>query len=228
MWYLSGENLKTELDGKCLNLNGESGNVCLRKQWSAGVLQSPSVSLLQRFCLRQMGNCQNRSDNKFYFDGKSLRDRLWGRCLESWSIAAKFRPVWLREADLNGHSPKGCRPYNLGPACNLFGGSGVENALSSLSSVHRASGHPKLAPSALNWGTVIFHFSLHRNTVPVGPLNVCYRNVVNITESPFRLAGWVFRWLSLGGISWSWPIFLLVLGFSTGSLNLWLAPLCAL
>ncbi|CAE7276592.1 unnamed protein product [Symbiodinium natans] len=58
MWYFSGEQLKNQHDGKCLDLNGGSGNL-------------------------DVGNCvSGRKDQQFYFSGKSLRDRHWGRCLE--------------------------------------------------------------------------------------------------------------------------------------------------
>lgn len=57
MWYFSGENLKTEFDHKCMDLNGGSGNI-------------------------HMSNCHSNNDQKFYFDGDHLRDRHFNRCLE--------------------------------------------------------------------------------------------------------------------------------------------------
>ncbi|CAE7846957.1 ath [Symbiodinium microadriaticum] len=57
MWYFSGENLKTEFDDKCMDLNGGDGNI-------------------------HMSNCHSNNDQKFYFDGENLRDRHFNRCLE--------------------------------------------------------------------------------------------------------------------------------------------------
>ena len=33
MWYFSGLQLKNEHDGMCLDLNGGTGNLCLRSTW---------------------------------------------------------------------------------------------------------------------------------------------------------------------------------------------------
>ena len=62
MWYFSGENLKTEFDHKCMDLNGGSGNI-------------------------HRSNCHSNNDQKFYFDGDHLRDRHFNRCLDSWSAS---------------------------------------------------------------------------------------------------------------------------------------------
>ena len=63
MWYFSGENLKTEFDDKCMDLNGGDGNI-------------------------HMSNCHSNNDQKFYFDGENLRDRHFNRCLDPWSASS--------------------------------------------------------------------------------------------------------------------------------------------